>query len=225
MQLLLCDDDPIVKEALGVYLTEEGFTYISAADGEEALDMFHHHAVDFVILDLMMPKKSGLEVCKEIRLESRVPIILLTAKGEEIDRILGFELGADDYIVKPFSAREVLARIKAIVRRVNEQNEKKSAHSIRIGELEVNIANYTIRHKGQKIEVTPKEVEILFLLASHPSQVFTRDQILNLVWGYNYFGDTRSVDTHIKRIRAKLPEPLNEMIQTIYGVGYKFEVS
>jgi len=224
MQLLLCDDDPIVKEALGVYLTEEGFTYLTAADGQEALDKFHHEAVDFIILDLMMPKTSGLEACKEIRLESRVPIILLTAKGEEIDRILGFELGADDYIVKPFSAREVLARIKAIVRRVNEQNEKKSAHSIHIGELEVNIANYTTRHKGQKIEVTPKEVEILFLLASHPSQVFTRDQILNLVWGYNYFGDTRSVDTHIKRIRAKLPEPLNEMIQTIYGVGYKFEV-
>lgn len=225
MQLLLCDDDPIVKEALGVYLSEEGFTYICAADGEEAIDMFHHNTVDFVILDLMMPKKSGLEVCKEIRLESRVPIILLTAKGEEIDRILGFELGADDYIVKPFSAREVLARIKAIVRRVSEQNATKSAHSIRFGELEVNIANYTLRYKGQKIEVTPKEVEILFLLASHPSQVFNRDQILNLVWGYNYFGDTRSVDTHIKRIRAKLPEPMNEWIQTIYGVGYKFEVA
>jgi DNA-binding response OmpR family regulator len=224
MQILLCDDDPIVKEALGVYFAQEGFTFITASNGEEGLELFRQNAVDFIILDLMMPKMGGLELCKEIRLGSKVPIILLTAKGEEIDRILGFELGADDYIVKPFSAREVIARIKAILRRVSEQNEKKTAHSIRIKDLEVNIANYSIRNKGDKIEATPKEVEILFLLVSHPSQVFTRDQILNLVWGYNYFGDTRSVDTHIKRIRAKLPEPMNEMIQTIYGVGYKFEV-
>ena len=223
MQLLLCDDDPIVKEALGVYLNEEGFTYITAADGEEALEKFKANSVDFIVLDLMMPKKNGLEVCKEIRRDSSIPIIMLTAKGEEIDRIIGFELGADDYIVKPFSAREVLARIKAIMRRVNEQKEKKTAHSITMSELEVNIANYSISYKGSKIQATPKEVEILFLLVSHPSQVFTRDQILNLVWGYSYFGDTRSVDTHIKRIRAKLPETYSETIKTIYGVGYKFE--
>ncbi|HAM63903.1 MAG: DNA-binding response regulator [Firmicutes bacterium GWF2_51_9] len=223
MNILCCDDDPIVKEALRVYMKEEGYATTFASDGEEALLAFRSTNPDFIVLDIMMPKKNGLEVCKEIRKESDVPILLLTAKGEEIDRILGFELGADDYIVKPFSAREVIARIKAIQRRLSESREKKTVQKITYKNLEVNQQNYTIRVNQEAIPATPKEVEILFLLMSHPSQVFTRDQILNLVWGYSYYGDTRSVDTHIKRIRAKLPPHLHDAIQTIYGVGYKFE--
>lgn len=220
---LLCDDESIVKESLALYLKEEALLTDFAADGAEALEKFRSKPYDFIVLDLMMPKMNGLDVCKEIRKTSSVPILLLTARGEEIDKILGFELGADDYIVKPFSGREVVARIKAILRRTQNQNDKTDC--LKFNELSINILNYSVHYQKSLIAMTPKEVEILHLMASHPQQVFTREHLLNAVWGYTYYGDTRSVDTHIKRIRAKLPDVYKDWIKTIYGVGYKFEVS
>jgi len=222
--IMICDDHPMIHETLGVYLENEGFEYCSAMDGEQAVQMMEARRPDLIILDLMMPKKSGIDVCREIRAVSRVPIIMLTAKGEEIDRILGLELGADDYIVKPFSSREVVARIKAVLRRINAAQEE-ADKAVRIHGLEISIANYDVRINGERIQLTPKEVEILYLLASNPGRVFDREQILSRVWGYDFFGDTRAVDTQIKRIRQKLPEDsLSWTIKTVYGVGYKFEV-
>lgn len=223
MKVLLCDDELSVRESLSLYLKREGFEVILASDGQEALDKFKAMAVDFVILDLMMPKIQGTDVCKEIRKTSDVPVIMLTAKGEEIDRIIGFELGADDYIVKPYSAREVMARIKAILRRTQEQNDGSIKASIQVKDLTISLSNYSITHQGTKVQATPKEIEILYMLVSHPSQVFTREQILNRVWGFSDYIDDRSIDTHIKRIRAKLPENYRDMIKTVYGIGYKFE--
>ncbi|MFZ5974235.1 MAG: response regulator transcription factor [Bacillota bacterium] len=222
--VLICDDQPIIHETLRMYLEAEGFTYVSAFDGEQALQLAQTEKPDIIVLDLMMPGLSGTDVCREIRKTSNVPIIMLTAKGEEIDRILGLELGADDYIVKPFSPREVVARIKAVLRRMNEPKEQ-SVPVLRFGSLEINLNHYEVRLDQAVLPCTPKEVEILHLLASHPGQVFDREQILSRVWGYDYFGDTRAVDTQIKRIRQKLPqEGVPWAIKTIYGVGYKFEV-
>ena len=222
-KILICDDQPIIHETLGVYLESEGFEHISAMDGAEALTLANSAKPDLILLDLMMPKVSGIEVCRQIRAESRVPIIMLTAKGEEIDRILGLELGADDYIVKPFSAREVVARVKAVLRRFTRAKEE-TQKVLRFDNLEININNYDVRINGEKIPFTPKEVEIFQLLASHPGRVYEREQILSQVWGYDYFGDTRAVDTQIQRIRQKLPqEGIAWSIKTVYGVGYKFE--
>lgn len=223
-QILICDDDKVVHESLGIYLKNEGYAYVSAYDGREALEKFACEKVDMVILDLMMPFLSGTEVCKEIRKTLNTPIIMLTAKGEEMDRILGLELGADDYIVKPFSPREVVARIKAVLRRVQETKVSNDG-IISIGTITINIQKYQILIDDEPIIFTPKEVEILYLLACHPGRVHTREQILNLVWGYEYVGGDRTVDTHIKRIRAKLPSvDGNSILQSIYGVGYKLEV-
>ncbi len=222
-RILICDDQPIIHETLGVYLQNEGFEYDSALDGEQALQKADAYRPDLIILDIMMPKKNGIDVCRELRASSRVPIIMLTAKGEEIDRILGLELGADDYIVKPFSAREVVARIKAVLRRFQAAKEEPE-HVLRFDSLEINIASYDVRVGGEPLRFTPKEVEILYLLASKPGRVFGREQILSEVWGYDFFGDTRTVDTQIKRIRQKLPpEEMGWGIKTVYGVGYKFE--
>lgn len=222
--ILICDDQPIIHETLKVYIENEGFTHSSAYDGAQALELFESQKPDLIILDLMMPKKSGTDVCREIRSKSRVPIIMLTAKGEEIDRIVGLELGADDYIVKPFSAREVVARIKAVLRRFDSAAGEPQ-QMVRLKGLEINLANYEVRINSQAVPFTPKEVEILHLLASSPGRVFDREQILSKVWGYDFFGDTRAVDTQIKRIRQKLPEgELPWSIKTVYGVGYKFEL-
>lgn len=223
-QILICDDQPIIHEALGAYLKNEGFSCVSAYDGNEAMERYRADSPSLIILDLMMPGKSGIEVCREIRKESRVPIIMLTAKGEEIDRILGLELGADDYIVKPFSSREVVARIKAVLRRFESLPAEPAGQILRFDGLEINGSAYSVRVDGVPLPFTPKEVEILHLLASHPGRVFEREQILAQVWGYEYFGDTRAVDTQIKRIRQKLPqEGVDWGIKTVYGVGYKFE--
>ena len=222
--ILICDDQHIIHETLGAYLTNEGFEYLSAYNGEQAIALFESKKPDLLILDIMMPKKNGMEVCREIRQTSHTPIIMLTAKSEEIDRVLGLELGADDYIVKPFSSREVVARVKAVLRRFNQQAEEPGL-IIRYGGLEININNYDVRIDGERLPLTPKEVEILQLLASHPGKVYSREKILSLVWGYDYFGDTRAVDTQIKRIRQKLPqENVGWAIKTVYGVGYRFEV-
>lgn len=222
--ILICDDDPVVHESLGLYLAAERFNSSSAFDGEQALQKVETDNPDLIILDLMMPKRSGTEVCREIRRNSNVPIIMLTARGEEIDRVLGLELGADDYIVKPFSPREVIARIKAVLRRLGEASG--NGHAVlRFDQLEINLDNYQVKVAGEVIACTPKEVEILHLLASHPGQVMDREQILSQVWGYDYFGDTRTVDTHIKRIRQKIALDTSPWgLITVYGVGYKFEV-
>ena len=222
-RILICDDQPIIHETLGVYLHNEGFEYDSALNGEQSMSKVDSYRPDLIILDIMMPGKSGIEVCRDVRAKSRVPIIMLTAKGEEIDRILGLELGADDYIVKPFSAREVVARVKAVLRRFNAAKDEPE-RVLRFDNLEINIASYDVRLNGEPLHFTPKEVEIIYLLAAKPGRVFGREQILSDVWGYDFFGDTRAVDTQIKRIRQKLPpDEIGWGIKTVYGVGYKFE--
>lgn len=225
MKVLICDDDPIVHESLKIYIQSEGFECVSAFDGEEALQKIEEENPSLIVLDIMMPKMNGLDVCREVRKTSLVPIIMLTAKGEEIDRILGLELGADDYIVKPFSPREVVARIKAVGRRIQENIKEGKSLTIEIEDLEISLKKYQVKYKGEVIISTPKEVETLYMLADNESQVFSREQILNKIWGYDYYGDTRTVDTHIKRIRAKLPsEKVPWKLHTVYGVGYKFQV-
>ena len=199
-RILICDDQPIIHETLCAYLDNEGFEHISAFDGLQALEMAKTGNPDLILLDLMMP-----------------------AMREEIDRILGLEFGADDYIVKPFSARELIARIKAVLRRTSAAPEDSQGKTIRMDELEISLSNYEVRIGGKQVDFTPKEVEILYLLASNPGRVFEREQILSKVWGYDYFGDTRAVDTQIKRIRQKMPASECKWgIRTVYGVGYKF---
>ena len=224
--ILIADDDPVVHESLGLYLESEGYEHQSAYDGQQALEMVESLHPDLIVLDLMMPRVSGIDVCRTVRQTSTLPIIMLTAKGEEIDRILGLELGADDYIVKPFSPREVLARIKAVLRRFSEKTGDEDSSIIRLPQLEISLENYQVKAAGKVIPCTPKEVEILHLLTSNVGQVFSREQILSRVWGYDYFGDTRTVDAHIKRIRQKLPqEGVPWALKTVYGVGYRFEVN
>lgn len=223
MKILVADDDQVVHESLGIYLKAEGYEPVDVYDGNAAIQAVTPD-VALCVLDIMMPGRSGIEVCKEIRKSSQLPIIMLTAKGEEVDRILGLELGADDYIVKPFSPREVVARIKAVLRRTQERQEGDGT-ALTFNGLSIDLKSYTVTLRGETVICTPKEIEILHMLASNPGQVFTREQLLNRVWGYDFAGETRTVDTHIKRIRAKLDsEGLGWSIKTIYGVGYKFEV-
>jgi DNA-binding response OmpR family regulator len=226
-KILLCDDQRMIHETLREYIEAEGFSCVSAFDGEEALEKFRGEQPDLVVLDLMMPKKTGIEVCREIRAESDAPIIMLTAKGEEIDRVLGLELGADDYVVKPFSPREVATRIKVVLRRAGAM-QREARDPTRILEfpgLRIDIDRYEVRADGELVSFTPKETELLYKLCSSPGQVFGREQLLADVWGYDYYGDTRVVDTQIKRIRKKLPDNENYAIRSVYGVGYKFEVA
>lgn len=223
MKILVADDDQVVHESLGLYLKAEGYEPVDAYDGDAAIAAVSDD-ISLCVLDIMMPGKTGIEVCKEIRKNSLLPIIMLTAKGEEVDRIVGLELGADDYIVKPFSPREVVARIKAVLRRTQEQQEGDGS-ALHFNGLTIDLKSYTVTLRGDPVVCTPKEIEILHMLASNPGQVFTREQLLNRVWGYDFAGETRTVDTHIKRIRAKLDNAgLGWSIKTIYGVGYKFEV-
>ncbi|MDR0286628.1 MAG: response regulator transcription factor [Clostridiales bacterium] len=222
--VLIADDDKLVHESLSVYMNAEKYDYISAYDGEEALEMFQKNNPDIIILDIMMPKKSGVEVCWEIRKTSNVPIIMLTAKDEELDKVMGLELGADDYIVKPFSPREVTARIKTVFRRMSEVG-KNSMVKI-FGDLEINLNLYEVKYKGKNLLFTPKEIEILYLLSNNVGKVFSREEILKKIWGYEFFGDTRTVDTHIKKIRQKLPaEEKQFAVKSIYGIGYKFDAT
>jgi len=225
VKILIADDDPNVHESLGIYIKDAGYEAVDVYDGAAAVAAAASPDISLCVLDIMMPVMSGIDACKEIRKTSRVPIIMLTAKGEEIDRILGLELGADDYIVKPFSPREVVTRIKAVLRRTCDQQQASEEGCVVYDNLVIDIKSYTVTLRGQPVVCTPKEIEILYMLASNPGQVFTREQLLNKVWGYDFAGETRTVDTHIKRIRAKLDNAgLNWSIKTIYGVGYKFEV-
>ena len=222
---LIADDDVNIAELISLYLTKEGYETKRAFDGREALRMVPIFDPDLIILDIMMPEMDGYEVCREVRKNNSTPIIMLTAKGETFDKVLGLELGADDYIVKPFDTKELVARVKAVLRRLDakENNAKK----INFENLMINLSNYSVAYMNENVEMPPKELELLFYLASHPNQVFTREQLLNQIWGYEYYGDTRTVDVHIKRIREKLgndEEHPKWNIKTVWGVGYKFEV-
>jgi len=223
-KILICDDQEMIHETLREYIEAEGFSCVSAFDGEEALRKFSEENPSLIVLDLMMPLKNGIEVCREIRKESNVPIIMLTAKGEEIDRILGLELGADDYIVKPFSPREVATRIKVVLRRVQEI-PRETVRMLTFPGLSIDLSRYEVRLDGESIPFTPKETELLYKLCGSPGRVFSREQLLSDIWGYEYYGDTRVVDTQIKRIRSKLPDNADWSIRSVYGVGYKFEVN
>ena len=223
-KILVVDDDRNINELIRMYLDREGYQVVQAYDGDQALELFQADAPILVILDLMLPKTDGLSVCREIRKISTIPIIMLTAKGETFDKVLGLELGADDYMVKPFEPKELIARIKAVLRRTGEGNVPDEVQEVVYPNLTVNLTNYELKVDGKNMEVPPKELEVLFFLCSHPNQVFTRDQLLNRVWGYDYFGADRTVDVHIKRIREKLGESPFWQLKTVYGVGYKFEV-
>ncbi len=224
-KILIADDDTNIVELISLYLTKEGYETKKAYNGREALKHLQSFAPNLMILDIMMPEMDGYAVCREVRKMSSIPIIMLTAKGETFDKVLGLELGADDYMVKPFDTKELVARVKAVLRRT-ESKESNNKRLIFPG-LTINLSNYSVTFQEKDIEMPPKELELLYFLASHPNQVFTREQLLNQIWGYEYYGDTRTVDVHIKRIREKLDQGEEESgwsIKTVWGVGYKFEV-
>ena len=224
-KILVVDDDKNICELLRLYLEKEGFTPVIANDGEAALTKYDVEKPDLLILDIMMPKLDGWQVCREIRKKSDVPIIMLTAKGETFDKVLGLELGADDYVVKPFDAKEIVARIKAVLRRVGGQPTEQAIKEVRFDKLVVNMTKYELKVNGVQVDTPPKELELLYHLASNPNRVYTRDQLLDEVWGFEYYGDSRTVDVHVKRLREKL-EGVSEQwtLKTVWGVGYKFEV-
>ncbi len=226
-KILVCDDDTNICELLRLYLEKDQFTVILANDGEEALEKFKTENPDFVLLDIMMPKLDGWQVCREIRKKSDCPIIMITAKGETFDKVLGLELGADDYVTKPFDPKEVTARIKAVLRRVHPTGAEhaEDAREVRYDNLVVNMTKYELKVNGKVVDTPPKELELLYYLASNPNHVFTRDQLLDKVWGFEYYGDSRTVDVHVKRLREKLEGVSNQWeLKTVWGVGYKFDV-
>lgn len=224
-KVLVVDDDLNIVKLIKLYLEKEDFTVCTAHDGEEALQVHKRENPDIIILDIMMPKLDGNSVCREIRKTSDIPIIMLTAKGETFDKVLSLELGADDYIVKPFEPKELVARIKAILRRSETKAKDNDNKIVSFEKLEVNLTNYELTIDGTILEIPPKELELLFFLASNPNRVFTREQLLEEVWGFDYFGDSRTVDVHIKRLREKLEGiTANWQLKTVWGVGYKFEV-
>lgn len=225
-KILVVDDDPNICELLKLYLENEGYTVFVANDGQEAVNVFHNKSPELVLLDIMLPKMDGWQVCREIRKTSNVPIIMLTAKGEVFDKVLGLELGADDYVTKPFDAKEVMARIKAVLRRANGStaDEDNSKKIVVYDNLEINIINYELKVKGVPVDTPPKELELIYHFASNPNRVYTRDQLLDEVWGFDYYGDSRTVDVHVKRLREKLEGVSDKWsLKTVWGVGYKFE--
>lgn len=223
-KILLVDDDPNISQLVNLYLTREGFEVVRAERGDEALKIFKGDPPNLMLLDVMLPGMDGWQVCREVRKVSNIPIIMLTAKDETFDKVLGLELGADDYIVKPFETKELVARIKAVIRRY--QSSDTPDKELAFPGLTVNISHYTVVFRGKALEMPPKEIELLYFLASHPGSVFTREQLLEQVWGYDFYGDSRTVDVHIKRLREKLAgsEELGWTLKTVWGVGYKFEV-
>ena len=226
-KILIVDDDENISELISLYLTKEFYDTRIVHDGETALREFDTYQPNLILLDLMLPGMDGYQVCREIRQRSSVPIIMLSAKGEVFDKVLGLELGADDYIIKPFDSKELVARVKAVLRRFQPyptQQPKPSGKYVSYTELEINLTNYSVVYRGRNIDMPPKELELLYFLASSPNQVFTREQLLDHIWGYEYIGDTRTVDVHIKRIREKIKDYANWSIATVWGIGYKFEV-
>ncbi len=222
-KMLIVEDDENISELFGLYMEREGFQTATARDGEEALTLFKEFSPDIILLDVMLPKLDGWGVLREIRAESKVPIIMITAKGEITDRVSGLQMGADDYVVKPFEMKEVIARVHAVMRRF--ANEKSEAKRLVFDNLEINMEAFELTVCGKRVDTPPKELELLFFLASSPNRVYTRDQLLDEVWGFDYFGDSRTVDVHIKRLREKL-EGASDMwsLKTVWGVGYKFEL-
>ncbi len=224
IKIMVVDDDSNICELLRLYLEKEGFEAVIAPNGMKALELFDTEKPDLLLLDVMMPQLDGWQVCREIRKKSSCPIIMLTAKGEVFDKVLGLELGADDYVVKPFETKEVIARIKAVLRRSGAQDQKKKKEVSYDG-LYINMENYELRVRGKQIDTPPKEMELIYHLASNPNRVYTRDQLLDEVWGFEYYGDSRTVDVHIKRLREKLDGVSDQWtLKTVWGVGYKFEV-
>lgn len=225
IKLLIIDDNKQITSILEEYAKIEGYTTFTAVDGSEGVRMFEAEKPDVILLDVMMPKMDGFEVCREIRKTSQIPILMITARGEDFEKIMGLEIGADDYIVKPFSPGEVMARIKAILRRVTR--DEKNSHIFKYGSLVINIEDYTVSIDNAPVILTKKEIELLWTLATNRKKVFTRDNLLNSLWGYDYYGDSRTVDSHIKRLRAKLDHYSHPEwdIKTIWGVGYRFEVA
>ncbi len=223
-RILVIDDDINICELLRMYLEKEGYEVKVANDGAEGVNAFRMYEPDLVLLDIMMPKKDGWQVCREIREHSSKPIIMITAKGETIDKVLGLELGADDFIVKPLDMKEVFARIKAVLRRY-ANHDNTDGELIKFDNIEISRQKYELRIKGRPVDLPPKELELLYFLASNYNRVFTRDQLLDKVWGFDYLGDSRTVDVHIKRLREKLEGASDKwVLKTVWGVGYKFEV-
>lgn len=227
-KILIVDDDENIANLISLYLTKECYETRIEHDGQSALDAFKEYAPNLILLDIMLPGLDGYEVCREIRRESKVPIIMLSAKTEVFDKVLGLELGADDYIIKPFDSKELVARVKAVLRRYTEApalvEKKPDEKRVEYKDLIINLSNYEVIYKGKPVEMTPREIELLYFLASSPNQVFTREQLLDHIWGYEYAGDTRTVDVHIKRIREKIADTDQWSIGTVWSVGYRFEV-
>lgn len=225
--ILIADDNEDITDILGNYVKREGFEPIVAADGLEAYDAYKKYSPCVILLDVMMPNMDGFDVCRKIRKDSNVPIILISAKGEDFEKIMGLDIGADDYIVKPFSPSEVMARVRAVLRRMKNvlEAESNSENEIRLGDLRINLDEYTLYINENQMKLTKKEIETMWMLASNPNKVFTRDNLLDSLWGYDYYGDSRTVDSHIKRLRAKLDEVEHPdwSIKTIWGMGYKLE--
>ncbi len=225
--ILIADDNHDITDVLSTYSKKEGYEPVIAHDGGEAFRLFEQYDPVAVLLDVMMPKEDGYEVCRKIRAKSSVPVILITARGEDFERIMGLDIGADDYIVKPFSPSEVMARIRAVLRRISRSDmDINSENSISICNMVINLEEYTLHINGNKMQLTKKEIETMWTLAKNPNKVFTRDNLLDSLWGFDYFGDSRTVDSHIKRLRAKLDtvDHPGWNIKTIWGVGYKFEI-
>ncbi len=224
-KILVADDDRNIAELLRLYLEKDGYTVTLACDGVDAMEKFNADTPDIVLLDIMMPRLDGWQVCREIRQKSSCPIIMLTAKGETFDKVLGLELGADDYVVKPFDTKEVVARIKAVLRRSSKASAEPNVKEVSYDKLTVNMTKYELKVNGSVVDTPPKELELLYHLASNPNRVYTRDQLLNEVWGFEYYGDSRTVDVHVKRLREKLEGVSDKWsLKTVWGVGYKFEV-
>ena len=223
-KILVVDDDQNICELLRLYIEKEGFAVSIANDGRKALELFDAQNPDLIMLDIMLPELDGWQVCREIRKKSQCPIIMLTAKGEVFDKVLGLELGADDYVVKPFETKEVVARIKAVLRRYGKANDE-LVKQVNFDKLSINLTNYELKVNGVQVDTPPKEMELIFHLASNPNRVYTRDQLLDEVWGFDYYGDSRTVDVHVKRLREKLEGVSDKWaLKTVWGVGYKFEV-
>ena len=224
LKILLVDDDPNIRQLVNLYLEKEGFEVAMADRGDEALKLFRESPPNLILLDVMLPGMDGWQVCREVRKTSNIPIIMLTAKDETFDKVLGLELGADDYVVKPFDSKEVVARIKAVLRRCTPA-EAQPDGVISYDKLSVDLTRYELKVNGQVVDAPPKELELLYYLASHPNRVFTRDQLLDEVWGFEYYGDSRTIDVHVKRLREKLENTSDQWsLKTVWGVGYKFEV-
>ncbi|MCM1045802.1 MAG: response regulator transcription factor [Candidatus Gastranaerophilales bacterium] len=226
-KILIVDDDNNIAELISLYLTKECFETKIVNDGESVLPAYESFTPNLILLDLMLPGMDGYQVCREVRAKYSVPIILLSAKGEVFDKVLGLELGADDYIEKPFDSKELVARVKAVLRRykpVGMTSESRNDKCVEYPDLSINLTNYSVMYMGKTVDMPPKELELLYFLAATPNHVFTREQLLDQIWGYEYIGDTRTVDVHIKRLREKIKDHANWKISTIWGIGYKFEV-